>query len=108
MGFLKTSKAALIGALSIIAAIFAAASAARHKKTAEKWRQSGEVEKIKDVKDGVQKAEAHFSQAKLHDAKAEEAKLKARDKLDRLGEQDEELADTVERWKRSNRMRNRS
>lgn len=108
MGFLRTSWKAIVGAFLAFLAIFAAASAARHKKTADKWRTQSEKDAMADVGNATQAAKAALSQAKLHDAKAKEAKRKARDKLDRLGEQDEEMADTLSRWKRSNRMRNRT
>lgn len=108
MGFLKTSWKAIVGALLAFLAILASASAARHKKTADKWRHTAAKAEIDDLQNGAVKAKAALSQAKLHDERAHEAKIKARSKLDRLGEQDEELADTLSRWKQSNRMRNRS
>lgn len=108
MGFLKDSWKVISGAVLFMLAAFAAASAARHKKTAEKWRAQSETDAMADVGNATQAAKAALSQAKLHDVRAADAKLKARDKLDRIGEKDEELSATLDRWRVSNRMRNRS
>ena len=104
MNWLKTVWAASGTAILAALAVFAVVSAKNHKATAEKWQGKAVDEKEKNVSDSVNKAKAALSQAKLHNAKAGEAKEKARKKLDAIGKKDPELASVVSGWN-SSRLR---
>jgi hypothetical protein len=94
-----------IAVLAFLAAM-AAAKARQEKQRANEWAEQAEADAQADVVEGTDKAKAALSQAKLHEAKADEAKKAARARLDSIGERDEDVADVVHRWRKSNRMRN--
>lgn len=98
MNWLKTSWTALSAAILAALAIFAVASAQRHKKTARKWQDKAvEVEQGNVVR-GIDKAEQASAKAKQHEAKAEEIKKKAEQRITQIGEKDEDVADILKRW----------
>jgi len=99
MTWIKASWTALSAALLAALAIFAVASAQRHKKTAKKWQDKAvAVEEGKVVK-GIEKAEQASTQAALHEAKAESIKAKAEARITQIGEKDEDVADILNRWR---------
>lgn len=107
VGFLKTSWGALVASVLAFLAFMAAASASRHKASAKKWQDISDDQAGRDTEDSIREAKQALSQAKLHEQRAEQAKLKARDKLDAIASKEESFAEVQERWKKSNRMRNR-
>lgn len=84
----RVFSAAIVAALAIYAA-------ARHKASAQKWQETSvDIEAGKVVK-GTLTAEAASTRAKLHDAKADEIKAKAEQ---RVGKQNETTADILKSW----------
>ena len=104
MQFLKTFGAALAAALAIVLAVFKASAATKAKRKAEDALIEA---KDLEVAGHVEKAAEAFQRAHDAEDKATKARLQIREKLDRIGEKDETIADTLARWKQSNRMRNR-
>jgi hypothetical protein len=99
MTFLKTTWSALsVGVLAMLAVI-AIAAAKRQKANAEKWQGKAVDAELGNVEKGVGSAKAHLTQAKLANARAGEAKTKAREKLDAIGKKDPELAAVISGWK---------
>jgi hypothetical protein len=81
-------------------AFLAAARASREKATAKDWKDRAVAEAESDVQEEVDNAKASLSQAKLHDARAKEAKKKTKARLDAIGERDESMADIVSGWRK--------
>lgn len=98
MNWLKTSWNAISAALLTALAIFAVASAQRHKKTARKWQDKATEIEQGNVVDGLQKAEQATTQAKLHEEKSRQIKKLAEDKIDRLAKKDEDISEILARW----------
>ena len=99
MTWLKTTWSALsVGVLAVLAAL-AIAAAKRQKGNAEKWHDKAVDAELNNVEKGTGAAKAHLSQAKLANARAGEAKTKAREKLDAIGKKDPELAAVLSGWK---------
>ena len=104
MAFLKRWWSYLVGALITIGALMAANRATKAKQKAQYSQDMAEVERVNHH---TNEAKRHLENAKVADEQAKAAKLEARDKIDRLGELNEDAAEVLDRWKRSNRMRNR-
>jgi hypothetical protein len=85
---------ALLAAL----AVFAVASAQRQKSSARKWQETAVDIESGKLKDAIVTAEAANTKAKLHDAKAGELKAKAEARITKIGEQNEDVADILDRW----------
>lgn len=101
MNWLKSAWSPLAAAGLAFLAILAAMSAARHKATADKWAQSAlDIEEGNVVK-GVETAEAANTQAKLHEAKADERKAAAESRIAQIGAKNEPMADVLDRWRKS-------
>ncbi len=89
--------AALLAGLAILAAM----SAARHKATADKWRQTAvDIEEGNVVK-GIETAEAASTQAALHDLRALERNETAEARRTKIREQNEPIANIVDNWGKS-------
>jgi len=101
MNWIKANLKAFLAAIAAFLAFMAVASAASSKAKAEKWAKIAEDEKAKDVADSVGKANAALTQAKLHNAKAAEAKEKAKAKIDVIAAKDPAMADIVNGWKKA-------
>lgn len=101
MSFLKITWSALSVGLLAILAVFAVAAAKRHKATSDKWHETAVDSELSNVEKGTGKAKAALSQAKLANARAGEAKTKAKEKLDAIGKKDPELAAVLSGWKSS-------
>ena len=101
MKWLKTTWSAISAALLVALAVFAAASASRQKSSARKWQETAVDIEAGKVKKGTVTAEAASTKAKLHDARANELKAKAENRITKIGERDEEVADILDRWRRT-------
>jgi hypothetical protein len=101
----KEKWAAIAIGFAMFVAALAAAQAAREKASARQWKDRAVADTETGVEDDIESANAALSQAKLHEAKADEAIKKTRDQLDKIGKRDETLADTADRWRKSNRLR---
>jgi hypothetical protein len=98
MNGFKTTWNALSAAILAALAIFAVASAQRHKKTAREWQEKAvDIESGKVVR-GIAKAEQASAQAKYHEAKAASIKKQAEDRITQIGEKDEDVRDILSRW----------
>ena len=86
----------MVIAVAAFLAAMAAASAQRHKKDAEKWKQKHLEERASDVAGSTAKANQHLSQAKLHEAKADEIDEKAAKQLDKVGSLG--MSDILNNW----------
>lgn len=78
-----------------VIAFFAIWAAARQKALAHKWQDKATDIELGAVIKGIETAEAANTQAKVHEARAEEIKVKAEIKV---GERDEATADILARW----------
>lgn len=98
MTWIRTSWTAISAGFLVFLAIFAVASARRQKTIARKWQdKSVDIEQGR-VTAGTLTAKAASSQAKLHDAKADEIKAKAEKRITQIGEKDEDVKDILARW----------
>lgn len=107
MDWLKANWTSFLVAIGMFFAAMAVAKAGREKASANKWKERAVADAEADVEENIVSAKAALSQAKLHDAKAREAKEKARKRLDKIGERDEDMATIVSGW-RSARLRSDS
>ena len=98
MTWLKTTWSAISVALLAALAIFAVASAQRQKSSAEKWKKTAVDIESGKLKKAITTAEAASTKAKLHDARAGEMKAKAEARITKIGEQNEDVADILDRW----------
>lgn len=103
MSWIKATFSGLGAAILAFLAFLAVSSAKRHKNEADKWKARAEAEKQSDVEDSAKKANQSLSQAKLHNAKASEAKERARVKIDQIAKKDPDMASIVSGW-RSGRL----
>ena len=99
MTWLKTTWSAISVALLAALAVFAAASVQRQKTNARKWQETAVDIESGKLKEATITAEAANTKAKLHDAKANEAKAKAESRIDQIGKKNEEISDILDRWK---------
>lgn len=88
---------AKVAGLAFLAAL-AVMAAKRQKGVADKWKDKATDIALGNVIKGTTTAKAANSQAKLHDARAKEIKKKAEAKIDKIGEQDEDVKDLIARW----------
>ena len=86
-------------AIGIFFAAMAVAAAQRQKLTANKWHEKAVDIEIGNVVKGVETAKAALTQAKKHDAKADELQAKATAIMDKAGRKDEPTADLLDRWR---------
>ena len=98
MNWIKNTSSALIAAGLAFLAFMAVNKARSHKITAKKWQDKAVESGNADVKEGVESASAALGQAKLHAAKAKEAKAQGKAKLDKIPDQD--MAALVSGWRR--------
>ena len=87
----KIAWAAFLLALTVMAA-------KRQKANANKWHDKATDIELGNVIKGTTTARAASTQAKLHDAKADEIKAKAVARIDQMGDQDEDVKDILARW----------
>ena len=88
---------AKVAALAFLAAL-AVMAAKRQKDAADKWKDKATDIELGNVIKGTTTARAASTQAKLHDAKADEIKKKAVARIDQMGESDEDVKDILKRW----------
>ena len=86
-----------IAVLAFLAAL-AVMAAKRQKATANKWHDTAVDIELGKVSRGTTTAKAASTQAKLHDAKADEIKAKAEAQITKMGDQDEDVKDILARW----------
>lgn len=99
MNWLKAAWQPIVAAGLVALAILAAMSAARHKATAEKWRDKAvDIEEGNVVK-GIETAEAANTQAKLHDQKAERRNEFAAKRITQIGAKNEPISDILDNWR---------
>jgi uncharacterized protein HemX len=98
--WLKSIGTALAAAAIAFVAFRAAQQVGGHKQQARKWQDKANQLAIEDRDDALDQANAALSQAKLEDARAEEAKATGLAKLDKLGAKDESVADIVDSWRK--------
>jgi Spy/CpxP family protein refolding chaperone len=101
MTWFKTTGAAISAALLAALAIFAAANAKQQASSARKWQQKADDIESGKVKESTLTAAAASTKAKLHDARAQELKAKAENRITQIGEKDEEISDILDRWSKS-------
>ncbi len=91
-----------VAALGLAAlAIFAAISAARHKATADAWRDKAVSIEEGNVVKGIETAEAANMEAALHDLKANERSAAAANRITQIGAKHAETADILDNWRKS-------
>ena len=100
MSWLKAAWAPLAVAGLAVLAFMAAMSAARHKAVAQRWRDKAMTIEGGNVVRGVETAEAANTQAKLHDAKADERNEKATARITQIGAKNEEITDILDGWRK--------
>ena len=98
--WIKSLGSGLIVAVLGLLACMAAAKAGREKASARTWKERAVLEAESDVQEEVDRVKASLSQAKLHDARAKEAKKKTKARLDAIGKRDENMADIVSGWRK--------
>lgn len=79
-------------------AVLAVMAAKRQKMTADKWKDKAVDIELGNVVKGTTTARAASTQAKLHDNIAKDIKAKAEAKIDKIGDQDEDVKDILARW----------
>ncbi len=79
-------------------AILAAMSAARHKATAQKWKDKAVAIEEGNVVKGVETAAAASSQAALHDEKAKARNTAAAARITQIGNKNEEIKTILTNW----------
>ena len=99
MTWLKSTWTAISAGFLVLLAIFAAMSASRQKGVADKWKDKALDIELGNVKKGTTTSAAASTQAKKHDAKADEIRAKAEARLNQAGEKDEEINTLLDRWR---------
>ena len=87
-------------AIGIFFAAMAVAKAVREKSIADKWKDKAVDIETGNVVKGVETAKAALTQAKKHDAKADEFEAKAKAAVDRTGKVDKSTAALLDRWRK--------
>ena len=87
-------------AIGIFFAAMAVAAATRNKAAASKWHDKAVDIETGNVVKGVETAKAALTQAKKHNAKADEFEAKAKAAVDRTGKIDESTAALLDRWRK--------
>jgi hypothetical protein len=100
MNWLKAAWAPIAAAGLAALAILAAMSAAKHKATAQKWRDKAVDIEEGNVSRGTLTAKAANSQAKLHDNKAKERNTAAKARITQIGAKNEPIADVLNNWRK--------
>lgn len=101
MKWLKAAWAPIAAAGLAALAILAAMSAARHKATAQKWRDKAVAIEEGNVVKGVETAKAANTQAALHDNKAKDRNAAAEARISQIGSKNEDIADILHNWSKS-------
>lgn len=101
MNWLKAAWAPIAAAGLVALALLAAISAARHKATADRWRDKAVDIEEGNVSRGTLTAEAANTQAKLHNARAEERNMTAEARRTQIREKNEPIANIVDNWRKS-------
>jgi len=101
MTWLKATWTALGTALLAALAVFAVANARAQKSNARKWQEKATDIEAGNVVKGVETAAAALTQAKLHESKAAAARATAEARITAIGENNEDMADIIDRWRRS-------
>ncbi len=100
LDWLKAAWAPIAAAGLAALAILAAMSAARHKATAQKWRDKAVAIEEGNVVKGVETAAAASTQATLHDNKAKKRSTAAEARITQIGAQNEPIADVIDNWRK--------
>ena len=100
MTWLKSIGSALVAAAIAFGIFMAANAASNERRKARQWQERALDEVEASLTDDIELANAALTQAKLHDAKAEEAIAKGKARLDKLGSRHEDVADIVDRWRK--------
>jgi len=82
-------------------AVFAAMSAQGYKDKAKKWADKAIDIEENNVTEGTLTAKVASSQAKIHDAKADERNAKTEARITEIGEHNAPIADVLDRWSKS-------
>ena len=82
----------ILGFLTYMAVV----RASKHTATANKLRIIAEDEKV--VHQNLRKASDALLEARVADTKAKEAKKKAKQKIDKIGESHEEISTLLDKW----------
>ena len=101
MTWLKGMGGAILAAGAMFLAAMAVASAKRQHNSAQKWKDHAVEAAEADVANNLGSAKAALTQAKLHDARAKEAKERARVRLDNIGKRDDDISTIVSGWRSS-------
>ena len=84
-----------VGILGFLA-YMAVVRASQHKATSNKLKIIAEDEKV--VHKNLDKAKASLDKARIADKKAREAKKAAKQKIDKIGESNEDIKDILKKW----------
>lgn len=101
MNWLKTTFGAIGIAILGALALFAAAMAKGQRDKARKWQEKAVDIESGKVTDSTLTAEAASTQAKLADAKADAVAARAEERMNKVGEKNEEVATILDRWRKS-------
>ena len=101
MKWFKAAWAPIAAAGLAALAILAAMSAARHKATAQKWRDKAVAIEEGNVVKGVETAAAASTQAALHDNKAKDRNAAAEARRSQIREKNEPIANVLDNWRKS-------
>lgn len=97
LDWFKQFGTAIAGAALAFLAFMAVSKAQRHRKQAQAW----ENEAQDAVDNKLDHAEAALTQAKKHQAEADRIKLKAEARINEAANRDDDMADILDRWRRS-------
>jgi len=86
-----------VAALAFLAAL-AVMAAKRQRTIADKWKDKVIDIELGNVVKGVETAATASTQAKLHDANANEIRSKAETRITQMGDQDREISDILSAW----------
>lgn len=100
LNWLKAAWTPIAAAGLAALAILAAMSAARHKATAQKWRDKAVAIEEGNLIKGIETAETANTQAKLHDQKAEERNEKASKRISQIAGKNESIESILDGWKK--------
>ncbi len=103
--WLKTAGGAFIAAVLAFAAFFAVQRQAAQRRNARKWQAKADAEAEAATQGSIDRANTALAKAKRHDDRANELAERSRARIDALGERDENMADILDSWRKSNRLR---
>lgn len=101
LNWLKAAWTPIAAAGLAALAILAAMSAARHKTTAQKWRDKAVAIEEGNVVKGVETAAAASTQAALHDNKAKKRNTAAEVRITQIGKKNDSIADILDNFRKS-------